>query len=547
MSGNGWFTARKSSAQIARDKARAEGIRRRRKGLPEKKGKKTKKKTDWEDEEDDETDDGSIVDFVVDDGDDDDEEEADWSEGDEEEDEITESSPVERSSKQKSKKSAFEADSSSDDDDDDDKFLSLMSKPSHRKSRPAPHIMAQRKKKVSDSQKPNRKLKKSALLQFEPKKTASLKTDGSKKRSFDSGDDERVQKVPPKKNKVEDILESSSDDDTLLADPFRKPNAKKFAAVARKEAVSRYFAPRQGSSDLKAEEHLTPVVARRSNYSRTRVFDDDSDGNVPVDATKAAPFCLDDSDQDDEDMKFAKQRSLMQVSSASSLVDIVDSEDELRTDEDMAVALAIEESRRDAPKVGKKNRFSAFSANPASILERVGKSDEDKERVVDEDLEDEDDNYDGGEELDKDAEEARVVLATAKRLSGQILQSLTSWGGSGGMIVQDGAIGFAGDDAVEPENEVSSAWISNETMKMACPNVELAPYQLIGVNWLALLHNLTVEVDGKQTNVNGILADGKFAVEIDTFPSVFYCADTDFLAQKWVLERPAKQSLFLPG
>ena len=510
MPGNGWFTTKKSNAEIARDKARAEETRRRQKGLPAKKEKKTKKKPKWEDEDEDVDDDGSIGEFVVNDDEEEgeEEEEADWSEGDEEEeeeDEITESS-----NRKAKKKSGLGADSSSDDDngdsDDEDDFLSLPSKPTNRKSRPAPHLMSQRKQEAAGSKKGPGKAK----------KPATSKTNGRTKRAIDSSDDEKVQKE-------KEILELSSDDDedALLADPFAKSKPKKPAAAASKETVSRYFASSSGheSKDFKPEEQSTPVVARRSTYSRARVFDDeDDDDDMPVVAKKTAPvaraFNVDDSDEDDQDMKFAKQRSLVEQSSSSTPIDIVDSEDDVGASEDLALALAIEESEKHAPKSRKKNRFSAFSANRTSILERVGKSDE-EENIAEEDPEDEDDNYGGEEELDKDAKEAQAVLETAKRLSGQILQTLTSWGGSSGMIVQDGAIAFTGGDAVAPDQKVSSDWIPKETMKKACPNVELAPYQLMGVNWLSLLHNLTVEVDGKQTNVNGVLADGKFAVKID--------------------------------
>jgi len=65
-----------------------------------------------------------------------------------------------------------------------------------------------------------------------------------------------------------------------------------------------------------------------------------------------------------------------------------------------------------------------------------------------------------------------------------------------------------------------SDWISHEDMKVVCPTVTLGDYQLIGVNWMALLHRLTFDQGGKKTkrkkdvrvdndgmNVNGVLAD----------------------------------------
>ena len=182
------------------------------------------------------------------------------------------------------------------------------------------------------------------------------------------------------------------------------------------------------------------------------------------------------------------------------------------------MALAMSASMAEQKGKPKKNRFSKFAA-PKSILEVLEDSDDEKEAQ-----DDEDDNYgnEEEEELDEDAKEARSVLQTAQRLSGQILQTLKSWGASSGMIVHDGAIAFTGNDkgddsadttdasavATTDDQKMSSTWISEETMKKVVPTVKLAPYQLIGVNWLAMLHKLTVDVNGTPTSVNGVLADG---------------------------------------
>ena len=53
-------------------------------------------------------------------------------------------------------------------------------------------------------------------------------------------------------------------------------------------------------------------------------------------------------------------------------------------------------------------------------------------------------------------------------------------------------------------------WISDETMKEILPNVKLAEYQLLGVNWMALLNRTKfgkAKSGKKGNNVNGILAD----------------------------------------
>jgi hypothetical protein len=73
-------------------------------------------------------------------------------------------------------------------------------------------------------------------------------------------------------------------------------------------------------------------------------------------------------------------------------------------------------------------------------------------------------------------------------------------------IIVDGALSLLSVKSLHSSNH---SWISQEVMQKVCPLVTLAEYQLIGVNWLALLHGLKFDVDGMKSgaNVNGILAD----------------------------------------
>lgn len=524
---NGWFTARKSNAQIALDKKRAQDTRRRERGLPAKQEKKkAKKKPAWEESDDED----SIDDFIVKDDEVDqleEEEEADWSEGDEElddedADEITESSPVTESSKQKARpklKNAGNNSSSNEDSDDEDDFLS-MSEPTSRKSKPAPHFTLHRKREAMGSRNSVHGKANKAALRKKP--AAASQNNGKKKRPMESSVHEKEQKPAPKKSKmpkrhnVLSLASDDDDDDELLADPFARSTAPKPADAPNTAKVPSSFARRNGDKDENDEDEPTPIAARRSKHKRPRAFDEEEDDGPAV-ARTTASIQLDDSDDEEEDVKLAKKASLVDRSKPSVTIDIVDSEDE---DEKVALDLAISESMNDAHKSNKKNRFSKFSANHKSVLEQVGGFDD--EKMAEDEPEDEDEDY-GEEEVDKDALEARTILETAKRLSGQILRSLSQWGGSNGMIVQDGAIAFHESDAAAADDKVSSDWICGDTMKRACPNVELAPYQLIGVNWLALLHKLTVEVDGKLTNVNGVLADGEFALKICVAATCLRC------------------------
>ena len=84
-----------------------------------------------------------------------------------------------------------------------------------------------------------------------------------------------------------------------------------------------------------------------------------------------------------------------------------------------------------------------------------------------------------------------------------------------GLILgDDGALNLGGGAVTDvKQGEGDDSWISDETMKKILPNVKLAEYQLLGVNWMALLNRTEFgnkvgkKGKGSGLNVNGILAD----------------------------------------
>jgi SWI/SNF-related matrix-associated actin-dependent regulator 1 of chromatin subfamily A len=296
-----------------------------------------------------------------------------------------------------------------------------------------------------------------------------------------SSDNEEEERKPPPRNRktnsdkprkggnVDTSISSSSEDDDLLnpsaTTTGKKSNNPKAAASieTEKATISKFFQ----RTDEK-EEEPTPIVARRAR-TKARVFEEDDD---------------------DEDEPPASRQLDKEEAAAPS-----DSDE----DEQMGLALALSESLQDSPAEAKPqepNRFAEYSASSHSELVDLVDSDEDDKDEPD----DEGDNYDS--EDDRDAKEAGVILKTAKRLSKQVMATLQSWSPSAaqGMII-DGAIART---VSEPDQ---TSWIPAATMQEICPELKLKDYQLIAVNWLALLHGLTAEVNGKQTNINGILAD----------------------------------------
>lgn len=171
-------------------------------------------------------------------------------------------------------------------------------------------------------------------------------------------------------------------------------------------------------------------------------------------------------------------------------------------DEALALALAISESSTKS-EIGRtidRNETNIDRSETEVVdLLQVSSHDEDEQE----------------EYMDPSAKEATIVLEKANALSAQILRTLQEWSKTTdttptiGMLEHDGAISLS--STRECHDTHDHKWISRETMEKIVPNVVLAEYQLIGVNWMALLDGLKCEVQGlkKQANVNGILADGK--------------------------------------
>jgi hypothetical protein len=148
--------------------------------------------------------------------------------------------------------------------------------------------------------------------------------------------------------------------------------------------------------------------------------------------------------------------------------------------------------------------------------------------------EDEDDEIEVCDTVDEEEQTAEKVLAEANALSAKIVQIVSGWCGigrendgdgikngfgkrgmNGLLLAEDGALnlgscGGVGSSA-NGNTDSEASWISKDMMKAIMPNVDLAEYQLLGVNWMALLNRTMFGGNGragkKSKNVNGILAD----------------------------------------
>ncbi|KAL3768302.1 hypothetical protein ACHAW5_007965 [Stephanodiscus triporus] len=227
--------------------------------------------------------------------------------------------------------------------------------------------------------------------------------------------------------------------------------------------------------------------------------------------------------------------------------DYADDDDEARAISE-AIKASMEEQRQKEGGGGKirkrLRKNAASSSSSSSSLERIKpapaakvyKDDIEQLRDSDDDVDNaqlEDDEIEAYDPADEEEQTAAQVLAEANALSARIIRIVNGWYGAGGvgggggadddgnstncervkgLILgeDEGALclgdrGGAGGEGGNVDND--ETWISDETMKGILPNVKLAEYQLLGVNWMALL-NRTKFGGGKMSkNVSGILAD----------------------------------------
>ena len=281
-------------------------------------------------------------------------------------------------------------------------------------------------------------------------------------------------------------------------------------------ALKRPVARKEDSDDDDNTPILPTAIRKREGNNKRRAIQDDDD-DTPILPTairkregnrKRRAIQDDDSDSDVVVTKpVVTKPSSYQTSTA---------QDDFASDEEEAVALAwaMGESQKTAVKQG-----NSVTDSPSSQQQE---EEQDVVNMLEDSSDDEDEGDEQDEYVDKDAKAAGSVLATANALSAQVLQTMMQWAaarsGSSekddgdavplGMIV-DGALALSSmDEATSPASDDHS-WISQELMRKICPNVTLANYQLIGVNWMSLLHGMKCEVKGRKshTNVNGILAD----------------------------------------
>lgn len=281
--------------------------------------------------------------------------------------------------------------------------------------------------------------------------------------------------VPAKAaKKPSSVLDDSDDDDSL-------PSASKLGQK------SRHFA----TDSLQSLETKKPAASKSRLPAKTTLGSDTENDFTPLPKAAAKTNHRWDTEDDDTPL-VVKSKPQQEHKNKRTIND----DDE---DEDVALALALSASMTEAHKVSRDN-----SDNDQPINDLVDSSEDEQEDQVAYHVEE-----------DQDAKAAGSLLDTANDLSAKVVAAMASWhkkqeSDDGdravpmGMIV-DGALALSSISGSSGNHR----WISHETMKNVCPEVKLADYQLVGINWLALLHEMTFDIEGSDSrmNVNGILAD----------------------------------------
>lgn len=363
-----------------------------------------------------------------------------------------------------------------DDDESADESPSLF--PKYERRHPTQHPKKQRVRL--------QKATKATVQQHPPQTSAVAKKPVTEDSwSSSSSSDDEVKNVASKTirtKKVVDLQDSSSEDDT--------------------PARSKYFAKNNNQSKTTKlkDTPTSPSTERSKPKTSSSVLD-----------------CLEDTPMEEAAIRkrpqpAAKRRPKdLQRNKLSD--DYCDDMDEA-----MAIILAQEESS------ARTNASTKQQQQQQPTL--PNDNDDDESRSEGEPEDNDDDGY-----MDENAQAASSILETADELSAQILQTMAGWSASAadGMIV-DGALSLSTLSSTTTTTTASQhTWISAETMREILPQVQLAEYQLIGVNWLALLHGMKCVLKGgnnkkrQYTNVNGILADEMGLVRLIDISNYVQC------------------------
>eukprot|EP00934_Nitzschia_sp_Nitz4_P007849 Nitzschia sp. Nitz4//scaffold2_size372955//31330//34835//NITZ4_000361-RA/size372955-augustus-gene-0.353-mRNA-1//1//CDS//3329546590//7839//frame0 len=531
---SGWLTVKKrgrDDAQIARDSRKAVSARKK----PTKPKKVESDESDFVEEDDD-----SINDFVVDDDEDVDEE---FSSSDDEELIVDESPPRKPLSAKQNGKTRTKASKPTvlelSSDDESASFLQpqkpRLSKPSQPLRRAQDSLAKQRLPALASfaQPKPSRPSKTAKHVLDDSDELSSPSPVKRNKRSdkpttstFSKYFSAPALKANKGYNKAVTLSSETSDDEQ----PARKPNAAKASSKPN----------RMKSSDSLLSTSNAPKTGNNM-FSRFQnpLLDDSDDDSISDMLPSSRSKGKSDNDVSSSVKTSVNKAPLMELDDSS-----------VDADEEIAIKKAIKASRKEFQKSQSSKRGENTYKSKSSTTKSLDPVDADDEvgPIADETLlaeTSDEEPEDRGEEYDEEHKTATSVLHTAESLSAHVLQRMKEWSyqeesAAQGMIV-NGALSLG---SVQPVGKTAAGgnheWITDALMQKVCPGVKLSNYQLIGVNWMALLHGMKCDLEGKATPVNGVLADEMGLVRIVLFLGGVPCT---FVLTRCILQGKTVQTI----
>ena len=437
---------------------------------------------------------------------------------------------------------SVDSDSDDDDDDDDDEGESFLPSRDHRPSMPS-RLLQQKTE--------------TAKKRHNPSLKASLANAEKKKRKTSGGSSLMLLNAPAlKKGKPNSSIgakrENPNDDDEEVTSPCYTPKKPK--------NLGKSINPEEEYENILSSDEENTINHSISNAKKSRVASVGETsrffGATKESKSKSKMILLDDSDSDSSDFDEPK-KSRFNIKKSHALEDTPEPKDVDRkrrlkkftktnkngvsnqktsrifsiddsSDEDNMVNVDnanVDDAGFDEDlKVAMKLSLEAKRKTDEKKKKKGNEGENEIEMILDDSSDDEDADQ-GDEYYDQEKETASNVLKSAEKLSGHVIRAMSGWfgnkegGGSIQGIIVDGALSFgnideskSGNDKESPSNgkgdNDTHTWISQAIMAKAIPNVKLSQYQLVGVNWMALLNGMTCEVGTKGTkNVNGVLAD----------------------------------------
>jgi len=366
-----------------------------------------------------------------------------------------------------------------------------------------------------------------------------------------------------KKNSPQDVLSISSDSSVESIEP--PPASASRSKSKTKPTISKFFITKSTKVPTRDVPDVPPPAKKKKS---SRIFDSDSDSDSDLAqflaASHPSSINISSSKTSSSSSKLKKKKASSSSSSSSTtktssshkskrnriLIDTDDEDDHNEEDygtddENVALALAMSESLKDAPLAPPMKQSVMKSHKKKAIPEKNNDNDDDGMIGFDEEEEEEEDvqdieEHDEYKVVDQDEREATKVLNAANKLSKYIVQVLNAWmndasGNSGvaqgGAVCVDGVISLssmggggggsgsgiettnsdgsttkntkvgsaaivsqASSDQSSDQGGEDSGFISKEIIKKVCPNVKCNDFQHIGVNWLALLNRLQFDL-----------------------------------------------------